>query len=167
MFLACAGLASANSIGDPGIIVKGGTGSTQVGLVFPAFNVPSSGGGTFIFLNISGVVMKTLTFTFMPGGPTGSTQFMCGNAAPNPQFPIPFFSSCNFLQTGSGPGSKAVVTFFGGAGIPIRGDFAVQIFGWTPGGSIQGVANVPEPATMSLMLLGLGAAGLRRKFVRT
>jgi hypothetical protein len=44
--------------------------------------------------------------------------------------------------------------------------FDLSIFGWgaSPNTTtIQGIAGVPEPATITLLLLGVGAVGLRRK----
>jgi hypothetical protein len=156
---ALAGTAHANSINDPGAILKGGGGSFGiVGLSFTIF--APTGAGTFAFDNLNNFALTSLQLTFTPGGPSGTATFSC--AIQPGSSGVPAFTTCQYTHIG-GPTSPTVLEFFGGAGIKPHVEFSIQLFGWPVNLTAQGLANVPEPATMSLLLLGMGATFLRRK----
>jgi hypothetical protein len=154
-------VAQANTIQDPGVIFKPGTGSIPVGLNFPIPTLNGNGNGNFVFINKSGMTMFNLKLFVSPGPPAGSTYSCALQLFPG--LSVPYFTSCQFQQTG--PTGTSLV-FFGGAGIPKGQEFALDFTGWPGGSNFKGAANVPEPVTVSLMLLGMGALGLKRRLSR-
>jgi PEP-CTERM motif len=157
----CAAAAHANSINDPRIIVRDPVGCpsnacvTLTGLTFN-FQVPSSGFGNLHFLNSTGVTFTSLIFT------------ETGVAAANISCAADVFS-CAVVAFGQN-GAKIVLTATGGfTGIPNGNSFEILLSCvnsncWPGGMNIDAAANaVPEPATMALMLTGLGALVTRRK----
>jgi hypothetical protein len=155
LIFAFAGMAQANSVADPSIIVTSGGGSTSI--FSTTFSFISATGSTStdvpganVFLNLSGVNFFTLIITIAP--PTVG-PFSCGVGIGA------IFASCNVTGGGSSP---VVFTFTGGPGA--AGDFDITVAGWASGTTFNAQANVPEPATMTMLLLGLGGMAVRRRF---
>lgn len=151
--------ASASSL-DPQIIIRDPIGCpshncTPVGLSF-SFNVPQSGFGLLHFINASGVTMNSLILT------------ETGVAAANISCGANTFS-CVVMSFGQN-GAKLVLTALGPTGgIPNGNSFEVLLSCvnstcWPGNLQFTATANaVPEPATMALMLTGVGALITRRK----
>jgi hypothetical protein len=158
----CAAAAHAGSITDPSVIIRDPVGCPShacvsvPGLTF-GFSVPSSGFGILHFLNASGATWTSLILT------------ETGVAAANISCSAPGVFSCTVVAMGSN-GAKIVLTATGSfTGIPNGNSFEV-ILGcvdstcWPSGLGVEAAANaVPEPATVALMLAGLGALVTRRK----
>jgi len=157
----CTVAANASGI-DPTVIIRDPLGCPSnacipvTGLTF-GFQVPSAGFGVLHFLNSSGVTWHSLILT------------ETGVAAANVACSSDVFS-CSVLALGQN-GAKIVLTATGGAlsGIPNGHSFEI-ILGcvnsncWPGGLQFEATANaVPEPATMALMLTGMGALFARRK----
>jgi PEP-CTERM motif-containing protein len=165
--LLCAASVFANSVPDPKVIVKDPTctGScTPVGTNF-SFGTPASGSGTVFFQNNSGVNWSTLRLT-ETGVPFNAIT--CQTNA---------FLSCSLgtLSTGK------TFIFLSGldpshTGIPVGHAFEITfacLQGCWPGDlGFNGNANlktatVPEPASVGLVLLGLGGIARRKWLQRT
>ena len=75
---------------------------------------------------------------------------------------IAIFANCT--PPGGITGDFVTWTFFGGAGVPVNTHVEFDVFGLPAGAyDIRAFANVPEPATMTLV--AVGAVGLlRRRF---
>jgi hypothetical protein len=144
---------------DPRLIINGGhfLGPSAcanpficVGLDF-SFMANSSGGGMFTFTNDSGQNWTSLEIE--TPAPPPSYVITCGGTS---------FAHCEVLFQ---PESDfAIVDFFGGGGI-LNGDmFTIDLgnSGWTPNGEFHGFANVPEPGTLALSLIGLAPLLARR-----
>lgn len=142
---------------DPQIIIRQGSGTIPVtGLTF-SFTLGTADGEETID-NQSGQVWTTLTLTISPGAPAdglGPEFFVCT--------PLEFFTDCTFLQLGSTT-TATIVMFFGGTGIPADTHFTIEWVGFPEGAGLVGVANVPEPGTMLLLVSGMGAMALRRRW---
>jgi hypothetical protein len=150
--------ASASSL-DPQIIIRDPVGCpsnacTPVGLSF-SFTVPQGGFGLLHFINASGVTMNSLILT------------ETGVAAANISCGADTFS-CVVMSFGTG--AKLVLTALGPTGgIPNGNSFEVLLSCvnstcWPNNLQFTATANaVPEPATMALMLTGIGALITRRK----
>ena len=159
----CAVAAHAGSINDPKVIIRDPVGCpshacvTVTGFTF-AFSVPSQGFGVLNFLNASGANWKSLILT------------ETGVAAANISCSAPGVFSCSVIALGTN-GAKIVLTATGGfTGIPNGNSFEVVLSCvnstcW-PGGLSVGAAanNVPEPASLALMLTGMGTLVARRRF---
>jgi hypothetical protein len=156
----CAVAAQANSL-DPRIIVRDPVGCPSnacvsiTGLTF-SFTVPSTGFGILHFLNSTGVNWNSLILT------------ETGVAAANVTCSADTFS-CSVFAFGQN-GAKLVLTALGaGGGIPAGNSFEVLLSCvnsscWPGGLQFDATANaVPEPATIALMLTGMGALLTRRK----
>jgi hypothetical protein len=146
------GSAMADTIppGDPEVAVGGGGLSGPVGNTF-SFNVPGdtspcatkTGFQCFAAFNNSGINWTNLAIFF----PSGTTGITCSVLTPTP-----LFSACtvNFNE----------VLFTGGTGISAGTHFDIAV---NANLSLGAQANVPEPATVSLFLTGLGAMIARRR----
>jgi hypothetical protein len=156
-----AGLARADSIADPTIIIRDpacpGT-CVSVGTTF-TFGTPQSGTGTLFFTNASGVDWFNLKLV-EAGVP--SNAITCITDA---------FANCS-LSTVNGITTiflSGINTNF--AGIPSGHNFSI-VFGcasgkcdpWPGDLDFTGTANVPEPTSVALMVTGLGALVSKRKF---
>lgn len=156
--------AHADSI-DPGVIIRDPVGCPSgncipvFGLTF-SFTTPASGTGALHFLNASGVRWTSLILTEV-GVP--SVNVSCSSNV----------FSCSVVSFGQN-GAKIVLTAVGAfTGIPAGNSFEI-ILGcanghcpaWPAGLQFDAAANVPEPATMALLLTGLGAICTRRKWAR-
>ena len=160
MLAMCAVAAHASGI-DPTVIIRDPLGCPSnacvpiTGLTF-SFQVPAAGFGILHFLNSSGVTWNSLILT------------ETGVAAANVTCSADVFS-CSVLAFGQN-GAKLVLTATGGfTGIPSGDSFEI-ILGcvngncWPGGLQFDAVANaVPEPATMALMLTGVGFLFARRR----
>jgi len=176
--LVCTGLAYADGIQDPKIIIHGVSGGgvrnnlagcprqgcTNVGSNFE-FTIPKHGSGTLYFTNASGKNWTTLRLieTGVPAEAVTCVQSL--------------FLSCSVstLENGSveillsgvkGHGAKANNTR---NGIPNGSNFSIG-FGcvdgncWPGGSKVVGHAgSAPEPGTIALVMTGLGAIASRRK----
>jgi hypothetical protein len=170
--LLCTGLAFADGIQDPKIIIHGVSGGgspglghcppggcTGVGMNFE-FTVPNHGSGTLFFTNTSGKNWTSLKFieTGVPAEAISCAQSL--------------FLSCSVrtLENGS---VEILLSGIKGHnqrnGIPNGASFSVGfacVDGncWPGGLGIQAHAgSAPEPGTIALMLTGVGAIVSRRK----
>lgn len=158
LVLACAA-AFANSIPDPRIIIRDpvcGSNCTAVGTHF-TFGSPDSGSGTLLFTNASGVDWSKLQLV-----ETGVAANAITCSAPHT------FASCTVKTNAEG-----VTTILlsgvgeGFTGIAAGHSFEIVFGKWPVGGvDFTATANVPEPATLGLVLTGLGAIITRRKRCR-
>ncbi len=150
---------------DPTITVRGGGTGTPIkqeegGNRFN-FTVDENGGGTFVFTNMGGNIMNLAFVMALPEG-----FIFCSSDV---------FEMCGvqFLPGGGGGGGdrphqstgQVVILFTGPPGIPSGSSFTVNLgtSGWVAGSSSHALANVPEPGTLSLFLVGVGALVARRK----
>lgn len=161
VLLVCTVAVFANSVPDPKVIIKDPVcaNCTPVGKNF-TFGTPASGSGTVAFLNNSGVSWSTLRLT-ETGVPFNAIT--CQTNA---------FLSCSLGTLGNG---KTFIFLSGldpsHTGIPIGHAFEITfacLQGCWPGGlDFNGSANlksatVPEPASVGLVLLGLGGIARRK-----
>lgn len=167
--------AFADSIQDPKIIIRGVSGGsaptllngcpaqgcTHVGTTF-TFGVPDSGKGTLYFTNASGQNWTSLAL------------FETGVAASDISCIQNLFLSCSVKTLASGA-VEILLSGIKGTTNPMTGILNGQSFSinfgcvngscW-PGGldfTARANATVPEPATVALMLTGLGAIVTRRR----
>ncbi len=148
--------AFANSVPDPKIIVKdpvcGVPSCAPVGTHF-TFTSPSSGTGTLFFSNTSGVTWTSLKLV-ESGVPASAISCTAPGA----------FAHCG-VNTVNGI-TTILLTGVGGSfmGIPAWHNFSIQFVKWPKGGvSFTATANVPEPATVAILLTGLVGIGVRRR----
>ena len=170
LIMGLAAIGQADTFNDPHIIVGGGNNNGSVGLdtisVFGnSFSFISPSGSspatspcvsgeqrdidcTFINMDRSGdfgVTWTSLTFQILPNQP-GLT---CD--------PGPFFAECGIDS------ENGIVTFTGGSGIPFGAEFQMIVDGFLPNTEFDATANVPEPATLILLVTGVGAFIRRRR----
>jgi hypothetical protein len=155
--------ALANSIPDPALGVKGGTGSTlwPGSVTFAINNGTATCDVTCNFISPSFFILTgTITnFDFLFDTPqiTGFSA-LAGSAFPTVTTIVPFFEA--ILSGGTiSPSCDCSNTTN-----QIFGDFYFEMDGVVNGSSVTVTSNVsaPEPGTMILMLSGLGVMGLRR-----
>jgi len=162
IFLALAFFATAayaDSSLDPTIIIRDpacpSPGCVAVGQTFN-FGVPNSGQGTLFFTNASGLDWFNLKLT---EAGVSANVITCISTA---------FANCT-VSTING----VTTIFLSGlnssySGIPNGQNFSI-VFGcvngncWPGGLDFSAAANVPEPATLALMLTGLGGIITRRR----
>ncbi len=171
--LLCTGLAFADGIKDPKIIIHGVSGGgapnglsrcppsgcTNVGMNF-AFTVPAKGHGALFFTNASGKNWTSLTL-IEKGVPAAAIS--CAQS---------LFLSCT-IQTLENGAVQIVLSGIKGNnsrnGIPNGASFAINfacVEGncWPGGLNFSGHAGAaPEPGTIALMVTGVGAILSRRK----
>jgi hypothetical protein len=172
--LFCTGLAFADGIQDPKIIIHGTSGNgaaerlgrchdgcTGVGMNFE-FSVPDRGKGTLFFTNESGKNWTSLKL-IERGVPAEAVS--CGQS---------LFLSCTVTTLRDGSVQILLSGVHGDAHTPRNGILNGQSFAITfgcvegtcwPGGlSFEGHAGAaPEPGTIALMVTGVGAILSRRK----
>lgn len=175
------GMAKADSTTppDPRIGIAGGGNSADVGLTF-SFTSNATGGGVFDFINNSGQDWFNLSITTKFPGGNLKTDYQC--AAPG------LFMNCQFSLNSDG--TLINVLFFGiGRGeetFASKGSFieddtftgirngqefivnlnnpgSSSVGGWVPNTRFDAIANIPEPASMTLFLVGLGAIAVGRR----
>ncbi len=154
--------AYADSSLDPTIIIRDPScptpGCVSVGQQF-TFGVPSSGFGTLFFTNASGVDWTNLKLT---ESGVSANVIGCTTTA---------FANCT-VSTLNG----ITTIFLSGinqnfAGIVSGENFSI-VFGcvsetcWPGGLDFSATANVPEPATIALMLTGIGGIISRRRWLK-
>jgi hypothetical protein len=174
--LLCTGLAFADGINDPTIIIRGvngggfmpdshcpPSGCTNVGMNF-AFTVPKHGTGTLFFTNASGKNWTSLKLieTGVPAAAVSCKQSL--------------FLSCTVTTLENGSVQILLAGIKGHNphnGIPNGASFAIG-FGcvdkncWPGGLAFTGHASsAPEPGTIALMMTGVGAILSRRKRWKT
>jgi hypothetical protein len=166
-------LAFADGIQDPKIIVKGAGNSNfaqgkcpqciPVGFNF-SFTIPEGGSGSLFFTNDSGKAWSSLKL-IESGVPAADVS--CHSS---------LFASCTVTTLKNGSVEILLTNGNGrqnnrGSGIVEGGNFQIQ-FGcvkgscWPGGIQVTGkgsVGTVPEPATMALMMTGIGVICSRRK----
>jgi hypothetical protein len=171
-------MAFADSINDPKIVIHGVNGGnaitqacgphgcTGVGLNF-SFSVPNSGKGTLYFTNTSGKAWTSLTLieSGVPASAVSCQQSLFLNCSTTTltngsvEILLSGVNSTNYhannARTGIGVGQSFDIRFA-----------CVGSSCW-PGGlqftGHAGVATVPEPGTVALMVTGIGAMFSRRK----
>jgi hypothetical protein len=170
--LFCAGLAFADGIPDPKIIIHGVSGGgfglarscppggcTNVGMNFE-FNVPKNGNGTLFFTNASGKNWTSLRLieTGVPAEAITCAQSL--------------FLSCSIRTLENGSVEILLAGIKGHnkrQGLPNGASFSIGfacVNGncWPGGLGISGHAgSAPEPGTIALVVTGLGAIVSRRK----
>jgi hypothetical protein len=123
-------------------------GTPQVGSTF-SFVVPTPVSGTSNVCLTPTVPFVTLHVFF--SAPPSASDTTCSSS---------IFVTCSISQTGG----ITDVSFRGGPGLQAGVDFHIALQGFTTGQTINGVANVPEPATfftaLPVVLLAINA--LRR-----
>jgi PEP-CTERM motif-containing protein len=165
LVLACSAFLFANSVPDPKVIINDPTCSgscTPVGKNF-AFSTPASGSGTVFFQNNSGLSWFSLRLT-ETGVPANAVScftnafLSCalGTLANGKTFM--FLSGLDATHTGIPTGHFFQITF------------QCQEGCWPGDLGFNGTANlrtaaVPEPATLGLVLMGLGGIA-RRKWMQ-
>ncbi len=172
MMIVASTLAFADGIQDPKVIVKGAGGNVAqgkcpqcipVGFNF-SFTIPESGSGSLFFTNDSGKAWNSLRL-IESGVPAADVS--CHSS---------LFASCTVTTLKDGS-VEILLTNGGnrrynkGGGIAEGGNFQIQfacVKGncWPGGIQVTGkgsVGTVPEPATLALMMTGIGAIFSRRK----
>jgi len=169
----CSLAALANSLNDPQIIIKGAQGGgfvrcprqgcTPVGTSF-TFTSPANGKGNVFFTNASGINWTSLKLI---ESAVPAADIHCGTS---------LFLNCT-IKTLKGGKVEILLSGVDDAngddrpGIPAGSSFYVG-FGcikgacWPKGGvsfSAQANSAVPEPATVALVVTGVGLIGSRRK----
>jgi hypothetical protein len=188
LFLLTAGAVMADSVpgNDPNIGVKGGHHSIRLTSDNFSFTINGQGGGVFDFLNDTNT--DWITVTLFASAPIDSS-FTCNPT----QFGHLFENcSTTVTSQNHETGQEAVTVFFSGTGgcdvtsdnpgcfpgikddshffFNLNNDFNCQEEcngGWTPNFTVQGGGNlppsVPEPASIFLVLTGLGGIVARRR----
>ena len=161
ILFACAGLAQANTLHDPGIRIGGHNsaifftpGHTSVSLTFntdPLCTASTSNllGGSLPSM-ICGVINQT-------NAPLKGFNFNFGN---NPQA-LQLFSKTG-LGTWTSNANGTFATFLFATPLANGGDIRIEFVGFNPGQTFS-VSQVPEPATLTLLASGLGALFMRRR----
>lgn len=159
---AFATMARADSSLDPTIVIRDPAcptpGCVSVGTTF-TFGVPSQGFGTLFFNNASGANWTNLKLTEMG---VSANVIGCTTEA---------FANCTVTTI-----NGLTTIFLSGVnknflGIPAGQNFSIQ-FGcvqdtcWPGGLDFTGTANVPEPATMALLLTGIGGIISRKRWLK-
>jgi PEP-CTERM motif len=162
MLLLVATAAFANTVSDPGTIIrdhKCGSTCAAVGMSF-SFTSTASNGGVFDFKNVSGSNWFNLKLTER-GVPASAIS-----CATN------LFAAChvttkNGLTTILVSGLTSTLT-----GIPNLSSFRIELHcpagtkncqPWPAGVNFHGVANVPEPGTLAMVATGIGVLINRRR----
>jgi hypothetical protein len=147
--------ALATSVPDPRIIIKDpvcGAACTSVGTHF-TFTSPAGGSGTLMFTNSSGSSWHNLKLV-ESGVPAGSISCFAPHT----------FANCSVTTTNGI--TTILLSGIGGSfsGIPAGHNFSITFGRWPAAGvNFKAIANVPEPATLTLFITGLGALFTRRK----
>ena len=162
ILFACGGLAQANTLHDPGILIGGRNsaifftpGHTSVSLTF----------------NTDPLCTKS-TSSILGGGPVPS--MVCGvinhtnatlkgfnfNFGNNPQL-LKLFNPTG-LGTWTSNANGTFASFIFATPLVNNGDIRIEFVGFNPGQTFS-VSQVPEPATLTLLASGLGALFVRRR----
>ncbi len=161
----CAPLAQADPItpNDPRIIINDPPTCTTITSIFGTtftFTADGSGQGFLCFLNESTVPWFNISINVpQPPNTIFPDSFDCQSNV---------FSTCTFSLSGN-----ILNIFFTGGTLPDDGTlFTIDLSspdtltGWGPNATFTAAANIPEPGTMSLLAIGLGALAVRRRMRR-
>jgi len=156
-------LANADTIpgSDPRIIINDPPCTTFFTITSPqfTFQADATGQGVVCIENGTGMLLYNLSITVLqPAGTIFPTDFVCGGDA---------FQNCAFTQNGN-----MINIFFSGVNATFPGlrdgfEFEIDLTspggGWGSNAQFSAVANVPEPGTLTLLGIGLGALTVRRR----
>ena len=104
------------------------------------------------FLNASGVTWNTVTLRIAPGSEPVGCAALFG------------YDTC-VAQQGTDD-LPSLLTFSGGTGIRPNQILAFKGSGWTSDTTFVVAANIPEPGSVTLMVLGIGGLAISRRWLK-